>query len=519
MIKVLLADDNKLALDHLTQLVRERDDEFEVVACMENGAGALAAFERYQPQLVITDVCMPGMSGIDLAREIKRMAPETVIIFLSNYEEFEYVRSAMDLGVFDYILKHENIQKKLGEKLTAVKKILRRKPQTVKFSEEGWLQSFWSQMEHDGSQAIREQAQEIFPEQYDFFLMEQDCFLPPICELLQTETQEVSDRNVKDICYLHFKQAVAVVRYEKYRYLLMMRRGKEENAAAYKIKEKLQENLYTSFSVLIVCENAPILEGLSLSWSSRDMLDQRYFYPMSVVLNRSTMQRAKEKGSPTQYLDGKKFEYNLLKNRIHELCEQMDAAYLDIIRKRDIPGLFEFLRTLISFLLPYHQKVMDYKKGGSFVLYQETTVESWYSADDTFYWLKQKYMQLAQIQENNSFFNYSAQVQAAIKYINGHYMEVDIGAEDVAEQAGLSVNRLNTLMKEETGSTVWKFLTKVRVEKAKQLLDSTGYTIAEICPMVGYSTSSYFSKIFKKTNGVSPQKYRSMKDDAQKAEI
>ena len=174
---------------------------------------------------------------------------------------------------------------------------------------------------------------------------------------------------------------------------------------------------------------------------------------------------------------------------------------------------------MLSSLLPYHQTVMDYKKGGSFILYQEDNKMDWYSADDAFYWLKKKYMQLAQIKKNNSFFSYSPQVQSAIKYIGDHFMECDVSAEKVAEQVGLSVNRLNTLMKEETESTIWKFLTKVRIEKAKQLLDSTDHNITEVYQMVGYTTSSYFSKIFKKTTGVSPQKYRRMKDDIQKAEI
>lgn len=513
MIRVLLADDNKLALDYLEQLVRERNDEFEIIACAQNGADALDAFRQHEPHLVITDVCMPGISGIDLAREIKKTAPETVIIFLSDYEEFEYVHTAMDLGVFDYILKHENIQKKLNEKLTAVKKILSSKSQIAHFSEEYWLSSIWSEMEQNDEIARSGQEEDIFPERYDFILMEQDCYLPPIREVLQVETQEIADRYVKDICYLHFKQTVAVVRYEKYRYLLVLKHNSKKQDMAYRIKEKLQERLHISFSLLIVCENIPFWEGISQCHAEQGLLEQRYFYPMSIVLNRSVLTAPKREGIFKHRIDEKKFRYSLEKNRINELCEQMDVVYQDIIRRRDVHALFEFLKMLITCLIPYHQKVMDYSKGGLFVLYQENSKESWYSAGDAFYWLKQKYMQLAKIQENNSFFGYSPHVQTAIKYINNYYTEIDISAEEVAEHTRLSVNRLNMLMKEETGDTIWKLLTKIRMEKAKQLLENTDLSISEIYPMVGYGTSSYFSKIFKKTTGVSPQKYRSVRDE------
>ena len=107
MYKVMLAEDNKFALAHFVNMIKWEDFGFTLVSSAIDGIEAWEEFCKYSPDLVITDVQMPGLSGIEFAGKIKEKRQDTVVIFLSSYDEFDYARSAIDLNVREYILKQE----------------------------------------------------------------------------------------------------------------------------------------------------------------------------------------------------------------------------------------------------------------------------------------------------------------------------------------------------------------------------------------------------------------------------
>lgn len=107
MIRIMLVDDNRVALEYFSTLVNWEKLGYELVCTAIDGASALILFQKYHPEVIITDVQMPNMDGISLTREVMKIAPDTVMVFLSSYAEFSYIQSAMRFGVVDYILKHE----------------------------------------------------------------------------------------------------------------------------------------------------------------------------------------------------------------------------------------------------------------------------------------------------------------------------------------------------------------------------------------------------------------------------
>ncbi|MBO0993189.1 response regulator transcription factor [Bacillus sp. SD088] len=105
MYKVLIVDDEKNIRERLTQFFPWRDIGFEVIGSAENGMEAIDIVRRHRPHAVLTDVLMPNMTGIELAREIKDFSPSTKVIILSAYDDFAYAQAAIQYGVKGYLLK------------------------------------------------------------------------------------------------------------------------------------------------------------------------------------------------------------------------------------------------------------------------------------------------------------------------------------------------------------------------------------------------------------------------------
>lgn len=105
MFQVLVVDDEPSAVEYLCDIIRMRCPELSVIATAENGEEGLSKFCEYIPDLVISDVMMPVMDGLDMIKAIKETEEETSVILVSGYQEFEYVRTALQYGVSNYILK------------------------------------------------------------------------------------------------------------------------------------------------------------------------------------------------------------------------------------------------------------------------------------------------------------------------------------------------------------------------------------------------------------------------------
>lgn len=127
MWKVLLVEDNRMAMRYLKNLVDWEQEGFEITATAFYGAEGIEKFYRHRPDVVITDIQMPGMSGIELAEKIREADRDTMILFLSGYHEFEYTRSALLLDVKDYILKDELEEEELRKKLHVIREELERR--------------------------------------------------------------------------------------------------------------------------------------------------------------------------------------------------------------------------------------------------------------------------------------------------------------------------------------------------------------------------------------------------------
>ena len=121
MIKVILVDDEVLALDYLESLIDWESEGFQVVGRATGGKKAWALYEKYKPEIVISDIRMIGMDGLELAGKIKEKNPAAIVVLLSAYKDFEYAQKGIQYGVSNYLLKHELSEESLLAELTHIK--------------------------------------------------------------------------------------------------------------------------------------------------------------------------------------------------------------------------------------------------------------------------------------------------------------------------------------------------------------------------------------------------------------
>jgi DNA-binding NarL/FixJ family response regulator len=116
--RILLADDHKIVLEGLRGLL---DPEFEIVGAVEDGRALVAEAERLKPDVVVADISMPGLNGMDAARRIKKMDPHIKVVFLTMHSEASYAAGGFEAGASGFVLKHSAPQ----ELITAIREAMR----------------------------------------------------------------------------------------------------------------------------------------------------------------------------------------------------------------------------------------------------------------------------------------------------------------------------------------------------------------------------------------------------------
>lgn len=105
MFTVFVVDDEPAAILYMRKLIRLVEEDFEIIGEFDDGASCLAMLEDKQPEVIITDIRMPGISGLDLLKEINSRFPDITYLLLSGFSEFEYAREAIKIRVYEYLLK------------------------------------------------------------------------------------------------------------------------------------------------------------------------------------------------------------------------------------------------------------------------------------------------------------------------------------------------------------------------------------------------------------------------------
>lgn len=536
MLKVFLVEDEYVVREGIKNNVPWSEHDF--LFCGEAGDGeyAYTLIRQQKPDILITDIKMPFMNGLELSRLVKQDFPDMKIIILSGYEEFDFAKEAINIGVEEYLLKPINADALLRTVKEVAKKILAER------KEKENLLKFKQEMKENEIETRRKFFHELISGQQ------------PLWNKLEKGRQLGIDLTGRYFNIVLFK-------------VTSIKHGSGEFSSRL-IQIQAELNQYFENEGLISFER--YLEGMALLLKA-DTLEEMelkkkkcvkdieaiinkhedvtYFGGVGCVVSRlSELYLSYEEAS-------RAFAYRFIKadnqfieadylSSLHTKEENtwVDMTYQDNMDKEIVD---KFLRNgelgEVSFFVEEYFKKFSLAGEKSLMFRQYIIIDMYFTAanfidkisngeealqakkslprlqdmktiviniEDTIAYIKDLFTQVISFRNEVATKRFSNIIKETKEYIQKNYCDEDISLNSVALYVNISPSYLSTLFSQETGQTFVKYLTDLRMNKAKELLLCTNKRSNEISSEVGYKDPHYFSYLFKKTQGCSPMQFR-----------
>lgn len=524
--KVFLVDDEEEVIRVIMKKINWEEIGFSVVGYANNGVKALEMMEEIQPDVVMTDIKMPFMDGVELSRRIRREYPAAKILFFTGFDEFEYAKSAIHLEVEDYILKPVN-----SAELTNVFTQLKRKldqeiseKRNVETLQKYYLESlpllqtnfYISLME--GRVSEKEISHYLSDYQLDFpgpFFC---------CLVIHTSTAQMpGNMNPLLLATSVHKQADERLA-EKWHAKCFSYLGNTILISQLNMENKISEltddcDRFCKYAKSILGAVVTIGIGtlcdglLSLSESyhdAREAVSYRVIYGVSRAINiKEIVPQESDRSLPVSDA----VLSDLLKMIQFGSKQDVEKAAVRYLDQMASPGhslsqhhvdLMELISTLYRFAIN-HEIMLDDFGGDIRDLYsslldmEPTALRNWLIGCSYVF-------QDQLIRERNR--STKSLISRAEEYVQHNYGEEDLSLDRICEVLGLSNSYFSSIFKKETGKSFIHYLTDYRMERASRKLLETNEKSYVIAQNVGYTDPNYFSYVFKRRFGVSPSKYR-----------
>lgn len=481
--KTMFVDDEYMILEGLKMIVNWAELGFEVVHTAKSATEALAYLENHEIDLLITDINMPEMSGIELVKLAQQQTKDFFTIILSGYQEFEFVKKGMQLGVKNYLVKpvnKEELKKSVLEIHTELEKRQQQKEQKEFYRETGlilWLNDELNDGEFEG--LLKQFSSSTLPPYTPLLFSGEK-------ELLEAVAEYFLNRGQQMAVYGRFSENQLILIYSGNRQQLLL------------LVRELEHHFSGEHWQMIVGETIEEWESLYKSYEKiKQVQSLQAFYPDLLPHERILKVDTVNKEGELPFLS---FNKALMIGDIKTIRQELDKIFDQLLAAQADPEQVKY----ISFLLftdiyrqssalsseDYETIIADIRKGNTIVELRR---------------LFDRILEKTKEQTNQK--RYSETVQHAIDIINNDYTE-EISLKSAAESLHLSVVYLGQLFKKETELSFNQYLNLVRIKKAQHLLLHTQQTINEISEVIGYNNTNYFSKMFKKLNGITPKEFR-----------
>ena len=509
------------------------NEGYEFVGEAGDGELAYPKIMKEKPDILITDIKMPFMDGLELSKIVKKELPEIKILILSGFNDFDYAKEAIRIGVTDYLLKPIS-SAKLLEALSNVAKEVE-KEQEEKALREHYQNEMRENVEQDKfafftklitgnvgmSDAIeigKEYGMDLSAQAYTVLLFK--VAMNPKKYESEDEAEKVFTQI--DQAAQNIEQAYSVWRgAEGWAFLIL---GEDDLEVQQKSKI-LIENLED------LMKDYPKVEyfgGLGTTVPRMRMLPESYQDAMMVFSNRfvcesrqimdiDSWQKSQEKGKlNAQNLDIMKknremIEYFLTNGTQEEMNSFLDVYFQENPKENLNSEIMRQYMTIDSYItangfmkkIGVEEKIR--KEEGKRL---EESLQKIKSATGVRCYMEELVRKVLEIRDTMSGQRYSDIMQVAKKYIAEQYMTESISLNTVSAKVNMSPSYFSAVFSREVGKTFVEYLTEIRMEKAKELLMCSAMKTSEIGFEVGYKDPHYFSYIFKKTQGCSPKEYK-----------
>lgn len=517
--KIAFIDDEPLVRNHLRSLLDWEKEGFLLCGEAGDGQQALELVKSRQPDVVIVDMSMPGMNGLELTRQLLALFPRLVVIVLSSYDAFEYVRGSLSYGAVDYLLKHQLNADTLGVVIGKVREQLEEQAARLRVKEladialaRSVLRDHLLGMEtnlqplaqyYSDSGADRDKPRFVL-------MLVQLAHYEVLAERLKEDELIPYLRSVSDLCDqasggYPWSCTVAMDRGRWAMLITCCGKERSEHAVAQWVAAKgarLEASLKLYMNLAATLLISPIVTSLVQSREAYrklvERIEEQESQPVLQGLSATspfvTIGHEKRLLAAMEAADGgeavaiireimgaeeKKLGGTALQGRVAAELAQIAAK---IARKADVPADW-MVKELSVFQRP--GLTNDQAQAAVCDIYSKLAEE------------------LQRLKVSSA---HSRHVRQALQIMASRYRE-GVTLEETAQRLGITPSYLSRLVKEETGHTFTELLTEHRIERSKQLLLEGDTLLKELHAKLGFSSTSYFIRVFKEATGETPAAY------------
>lgn len=538
MKTLVIVDDEPSVVNGLRTYVNWEAQGIEVIGTADDGDTGLVLIKDLKPDIVLTDVQMPSMDGIRMAAEVRALLPATKIVFISGHNDAEYLKSALQIHAVDYIFKPISrkeltiVMEQVSAAIDAEKReremvneMQIKLAQSMPLLREKFLLSLVS--DHINTIHIHEKLEFLglsFLSASVYITLV--IVIDDVTQIMDTRTErdkQLLSYTILNIIQELIDKQMRGVTFEKvpgeYVGILLATPFYPDQSPEYELlmlAESIREHLrkWLKLSVTIgVGEQVGSLSEVSTSYKqAKDAVDQKWYLGKNQILTMDNIQS----GENLLYrfeseLGGrvitalKSGDQNRLLTELGDIFRQLElnrgygSRYAQNISLHLILQSGQVLLELNGMSQDWENREME---AWQLVMRQETMQDLLLFTES--YLLKV----CAFVQDKRS--GKVSEVIERIRCLIEEKYSMNLTVAEIAEGVYLSPTYVRLLFKQETGETLFEYLTKVRIEKAKQMLRDPQHKFYEVCYAVGYSDPSHFSKLFKKMTGYTPSAYREL---------
>ncbi|WAM33588.1 response regulator transcription factor [Caldicellulosiruptor morganii] len=535
MYKILIVDDDMLIRKGIRNVIRWKDLNCEICGEASTAEEALELVKELSPDIVITDIKMPNMDGIEMIEEIKRILPQCKIIILTAYREFEYAQKAIKLGAFDFLLKPTKVediinvvQKAIAEinkervvieELEKANKLLQEKLPILR---ENFLFNVIFEMITNEDEIVR-MAQIYKIDINNFVMILAECGIREESEkqnghLYLLGVSNILNDFIGEGCsvytiYLNNFQAVYIVSFNQ-------ELSKKEETEFFELLKQVKKAAIECFSIdltLVVSTwGYGIIELSGKFKECIDAINYKFYFDNEDIIYYKDLSHL------FVYVDDKKLKHlrsEIISNVRYGNISNIDTLLVELEEtlkrskadKQYIINLYYLMLIEINMIktqVLLSNSNQDNNENDLQGIEFLSEILKCKSISDLNGVLKASIQRTVEEIQRHNQSKMGSLVKKVIEYIKANYFYSEISLSEISEKFFVSPSYLSRLFKKETGKNLSDFINEYRIEKAKELLATTDLKTYEIADKVGIPDPHYFSRIFKRYTGYSPSEYK-----------
>ena len=536
MLKIFLVEDESIVREGLRDNIPWQQYGYKFVGEASDGEMALPMIQKTQPDVLLTDIKMPFMDGLSLSRIVHQEFPDMKIIIISGYDDFEYARQAISVGVEQYLLKpitRASLQKVLTELKVKIESEQEQKNYQEKFQNETREYEQFSRTNFfmkvfEGRMPV----QEIYEEAAKLSLrLNAPCYNLMMFSLLEKreganagfESEEFARKREELLHYFVRYPEFIVFRWNINTYgVLMQGSAAQMQEMADRCLENVEricqpaEDIFDWYAA--VGEPVERLSMLAECYSNvNHYFAYRFLVPNEHIFTREVTDSymPREEGGKIGDIDCSKVDQELIKDFLlkgsrDEIADFVDS-YLLSIQEALKSRLFQnYLVFHIHFVtMSYVEEIGCDKREFLELLGEEQIQEVNLTIDELSPYIQNILEKAMELRDRESDNQSKKVLKKALEYIEENYTQESLSLNTVSGVVNVSPGYFSAIFSQAMETTFIEYVTQKRMEKAKKLLRQTEKHSGEIALEVGYKDPHYFSFVFKKTQGCTPREYRS----------